>query len=273
MQPVLGQHRLRLGLEPGAQGHELGPVADQLPQLAHRRRGDPGLGQLVEAHAVQELLAVPVVVLHPPVAPVQARRVHQVHGGAFGLEQVDGPVPPVGGFDGHLGVGSGLGQGQAQGHGVVVNAHHAHLVAGLVLSDDERSAQVQVDSHVLFLHGSSLSGSGVFCDPEFPARTVPCGRGPHLHRCRPGRHNGLRWVGCRSVPAPTSQRERDQRSVMTSLPAATGRIGHLPRWGRSRAVLPPRDGALRRLRRVMPARRQSNVAPLPLWRLDVRDRP
>ena len=72
MQPVLGQHRLDLGLEPGAQGNELGPVAHQLPQLAHRRWGDPGFGQLVEAHPVQQLLAIPVVVLHPAVAPVQA---------------------------------------------------------------------------------------------------------------------------------------------------------------------------------------------------------
>jgi hypothetical protein len=38
------QHGMHLGIEPGAQGDELGSEAHQLSQLAHRGRGDPRLG-------------------------------------------------------------------------------------------------------------------------------------------------------------------------------------------------------------------------------------
>jgi len=38
-------HRVHLGFEPGAQLHQLGPVAHQLPQLTHRLRADPRLRQ------------------------------------------------------------------------------------------------------------------------------------------------------------------------------------------------------------------------------------
>jgi hypothetical protein len=38
---LFGHHRVHLGLEPRAQDDELGPIADQLPQLPGRRRGDP----------------------------------------------------------------------------------------------------------------------------------------------------------------------------------------------------------------------------------------
>jgi len=87
------------GLEPRTQGHQLGPVADQLPQLSHLRRDDPGLGQAPEAQQVGQVGGVALAVLHPPVAPVVAERVGQVHPGPVGLEQVGGSVPAVGGLE------------------------------------------------------------------------------------------------------------------------------------------------------------------------------
>jgi len=44
MQPVLGQHGVDLGLQPRAQRHQLGPLADHLPQPTQPDGGDPRLG-------------------------------------------------------------------------------------------------------------------------------------------------------------------------------------------------------------------------------------
>ena len=53
--PQLGHHRVDLRLGRGAQRGQLGPVADQLSQLAHLRRGDPRLGQVIAAQPVRQL--------------------------------------------------------------------------------------------------------------------------------------------------------------------------------------------------------------------------
>jgi len=73
---------------------------------------------------------------------VQAKGVDEMDMGAFGLELVEGPVPPIGGLQGHLGIGAGFGQGQGQGHGVVVDLIDAEDLAGLVHANDHRAAPV-----------------------------------------------------------------------------------------------------------------------------------
>jgi hypothetical protein len=60
----------------------------------------------------------------------------------LGLQGVDGPVPAVGGLNGDFGVRARLRHGETQCHRIVVDAHDAELFAGLVLTDDQRSAQV-----------------------------------------------------------------------------------------------------------------------------------
>ena len=70
---------MHLGLEPGPQRDQLVPVADQLPQLPHLRRRDPRLRQPTQAQQVGQVGGVAVVVLDPPVAPVVAQRVGQMH--------------------------------------------------------------------------------------------------------------------------------------------------------------------------------------------------
>ena len=59
------------------------------------------------------------------------------------------------------------------------------LLAVLIVSDDERTAAVQVYCDILSFHGSSpCSGSGWFCNPEYCARPLLSGRGPDLLRRR-----------------------------------------------------------------------------------------
>jgi hypothetical protein len=194
---VLGQHRFHLGLEAGADVHQLGPIANQLPQLPKVRRGDPGLGELVKTHPVDELAAVLVVVLHPPALPglTEARGVDQMHGGAQVLQHVHGPVPAVGGLDGHLGVRPGVDKGLGQCDGAVVDALDRELGAGLVLPHDQRPGQVQIHCGVLSVHRSSpCSKSRWFGDLECFARAIAGGRGPTF---RPGGgHREPPAVGC-----------------------------------------------------------------------------
>lgn len=110
-----------LGLEARAQAHELVAVADQLPQLAHLGRGDPGLGQAAQAQEVDQVGGVTLVVLHPPVAPVVAERMGQVDPGAALGEEVGSPVPPKCRFQNHVGFFAGGGHRLGHGDRVVVD--------------------------------------------------------------------------------------------------------------------------------------------------------
>jgi hypothetical protein len=86
---------VHLCLQARAQRDELGSIAHQLAQLSRRRRCDPRLRQAAQAKQVREVPGVALVVLDPPVAPVVARRVRQMHPMPIGLEQVHRPVPPA----------------------------------------------------------------------------------------------------------------------------------------------------------------------------------
>jgi hypothetical protein len=159
---LFGQNGVHLGLEPRSQRHQLGPVAHELPQLPQLWWGDPRLGQVVTAEAMGDLGGVPLVVLHPPSGPVQTRRVHQVHRGATGLEEVHRPVPAVGCLQGHLRVGARFRQGHPQCHRIVVHPHGGQLLAVFVHAHDHRPPPVQVDAHVLSFHDrSSLSRGAI----------------------------------------------------------------------------------------------------------------
>jgi hypothetical protein len=93
---LFGHHRVHLGLEPGTELDQLGPIADQLAQLSDGGRGDPRLRQATQAQHVGQVSRVGDVVLHPTLAPVERLRVDQVHPGAQLLEQVHHPVVSVG---------------------------------------------------------------------------------------------------------------------------------------------------------------------------------
>ena len=243
---MLCQHRLHLGLEAGADVHQLGPVAHQLSQLSELGRRDPGLGELAQTHAVDELATVPVVVLHPPPLPglAQTGGVHEMHGGAELLEHVDGPVPAVGGLDGHLGVGPGVGEGLGQAHGTVVDVLDAHFVAEMVITNDQRSVQMQVDRDVLSFHRSSPCSRSVWsCNLECFARTVPSGRGP----LRPGRH--ARYRPRRGADHRLCALRRPRRNHGMPLPDA-----YVPRHDQRPRLAAPRPAAqIRHVFLLLPA--------------------
>ena len=92
-------------------------IAHELAQLSDLGRGDPALGQTPEAQHGGQVTGVALVVLHPAIAPVVPERVSKVHMGAELLERVSRPIPAIGGFEDHLGLGpsSGHGLGELEG--------------------------------------------------------------------------------------------------------------------------------------------------------------
>src|SRR5262245_56438854 len=63
---------------------------------------DPRLRQPPETQQVRQIAGVAFVVLHPPLPPVVARRVRQMHREPSFFEQVDRPIPAIGRLDHHL---------------------------------------------------------------------------------------------------------------------------------------------------------------------------
>jgi hypothetical protein len=104
---LFGHHRVYLCLQARAQRDHLGSIAHQLPQLPRRRRRDPRLRQPTQPQQIRQVPGVALVVLDPPVAPVVARRMREMHPVAIRLEQVHRPVPAIGRLDHHLGVRAG----------------------------------------------------------------------------------------------------------------------------------------------------------------------
>ena len=78
--------------------------------VAERLAVMPRLGQVVAAQPVGDLGRIALVVLHPASAPVQPRRVHQMHLGAGRLQQVGRPLPGVGRLQCDFGTRTGLRQ-------------------------------------------------------------------------------------------------------------------------------------------------------------------
>ena len=173
---LFGQHGVDLGLEVRAEVDELGPVTDVLTELTLGWRGDPGLSQASQAQQVDQVGGVALVVLHPPVAPVVAERMGQVHGAPALLDHVGRPVPAVGGFEDHLGVLAGLGQLGRQGNRIVVDPDRVERLSCPVAPHDHAAAPVQVDADILCLlfHGSLLRRLRV----GFGTPSVLCTPGP-----------------------------------------------------------------------------------------------
>ncbi len=94
----LRDDRVDLGFEPRPQGHELGPIADQLTMVASVGGGDPCLGQHVRPQQVSQDLTVELIVLDPaPLERRQPRRRSEMHLDPCRLQRVDRPVPACGG--------------------------------------------------------------------------------------------------------------------------------------------------------------------------------
>jgi hypothetical protein len=100
---------MHLGLQPGTQRDELGPVAHQLAEFPLVRGSDVGLGQPAHPQQVRQIGGVTHVVLHPPIREtLHPQRVRQVDLGVSAVQHIDCPVPAVGRFEHDLGVRAGL---------------------------------------------------------------------------------------------------------------------------------------------------------------------
>jgi len=142
--------------------HQREAITDELAQFSDLRRGNPALGQAPEAQHGGQVLGIALVVLHPPIAPVVAERMRQMHGGPEFLEDVGGPVPAIGGLEDDLRrlacFGHDLSQLEGLAHDLPTGEHLA--VSGH--PDNRGGPAVQVDSHVLSLHrGLPCRGLGV----------------------------------------------------------------------------------------------------------------
>ena len=82
-----------LGLQPGTKPDQLEPIADYLPGLPDLRRRYPRLRQPAEPEQVDEVVGIPLVVLHPAMPPIVPQRVSQMDPGAHLLEHIRRPVP------------------------------------------------------------------------------------------------------------------------------------------------------------------------------------
>ena len=68
-----------------------------------------------------------------------------MHMRSAGLQHIDRPIPAVGGFQHHLGVGSGLLELQSQRDRIVDDPHHRELLTGFGLAHDHRPPPMQID--------------------------------------------------------------------------------------------------------------------------------
>jgi len=121
---VVGQHRVDLAAQAGAQVHQLGAMPHQLPQLPSRRRGDPRLRQPLHPQQIGKIESVAFVVLHPPVGEAfHPQWVGQMHAAAQLGQRVDRPVPAIGRFQHHLRVFPGAGHHRGQLLAIVDDPH------------------------------------------------------------------------------------------------------------------------------------------------------
>jgi hypothetical protein len=137
---------------PASQPDELASVSDELAQLPELRRRDVGLGETSEAQQVDEVLGVPQVVVHPPVTPVVAERVSEVHVCTELPEIIGEPVPAVGGLEDDVGMFPRFEKRLFEGEKIsVVDPFGRERVAGVIASHEHRATPVQIDSDILML--------------------------------------------------------------------------------------------------------------------------
>jgi hypothetical protein len=126
---VFGHHRVHLGLEPRAQDDELGPIAAQLPQLPGRRRGDPRLGSQPRRSMSARSMASRSWFFTRRCPELRPLGVGQMDSSPVGLQQVDHPVPPIGGLDHHLGIRARLCHRRRDGQRIIGDPSGRELLA------------------------------------------------------------------------------------------------------------------------------------------------
>ena len=140
--PVLGHDPVDLGLGTGPVPDERIAITHQLAQLSDLWWRDPALGQTPEGQHGGQVLGVAHVVLDASVPPVVPERMGEVHVGAEVLENIGRPVPAIGGFEDHLGLGPGSGHGLGEFEGLTDEAFGAEHLAVFSHSNDGRAASM-----------------------------------------------------------------------------------------------------------------------------------
>jgi hypothetical protein len=168
--PVLAHHGMDLGLEATPETDQLQAVADDLAEFAQLRWGDPRLGQATKPEEVDEVIGVPLVVLHPPVPPAVAQRVRQMHPGTHLLEDIRRPVPAERRLQHDLRLRTGRRHRLRQGHRAVLDPNLGQDLTSRVLPHNHRPAPVKINPDVLSFHRGLLLASRGCCfrRPECP---------------------------------------------------------------------------------------------------------
>jgi hypothetical protein len=185
---VVGQHRVHLAAQAGAQVHQLGAVPHQLPQLPDLRRGDPRLRQPPHAQQIGKIRSVAFVVLHPPVGEAfHPQWVGQMHAAAQLGQRVDRPIPAIGRFQHHLRVFPGAGHHRRQLLAIVDDPHRLQRLPGLGHPHQHRATPMQIHPHVLptvvvFAHKGPPSSNG----REHPEPDTRAALPPPPHASRSG---------------------------------------------------------------------------------------
>jgi hypothetical protein len=99
---------------------------------------------------------VTLVVLHPPLPPVEPLGVGQMHPGAVRLQQIHHPIPAVSGLDHHLGVRARLRHRRRDRQRVVCHPRRRQPLAAGAHAHDHRATTVKVDPDVLSTHRGLL---------------------------------------------------------------------------------------------------------------------
>jgi hypothetical protein len=85
----------------------------------------------------------------PVAAPIQARRVREMHRRALLLKPIDDPIPAVGRFDHHLRVRTRVRNRCCDRQRIIRHADRSQLLARRVLPHDHRTPTMKVDPDIL----------------------------------------------------------------------------------------------------------------------------
>jgi hypothetical protein len=158
--PAAGEHRMDLAFHAGAQRHQLGPVAHQLPQLPNRRRGDPRLRQPAHPQEIRQIRSVPLIIFDPPVGKhLHSQRMRQMHLRTQLGQRVGRPIPPIRRFQHHLRCLPRPGHHRPQILRVIRDPHRLQMLTRLSHPHQHRPTPMEINpNNLLTLVGFAHRG-------------------------------------------------------------------------------------------------------------------
>ena len=154
---VLAHHRVHLRLQPAAQTDQLGPIADQLSQLTHLRRGDPGLGQTTQPQQVHQIIGVALIVFTRCLPQSLPNGWAKCTCAPISCETSAAQYQPKVASRTTSGSGPSRRHRLHQGHRLIGDVRLRQDLASRVLADDHRPAATQINTDILSFHGNLFS--------------------------------------------------------------------------------------------------------------------